>query len=336
VATDLFVLTSRWPGGGVTALVPPACRRRVEGDPTVIADGADTLLVLPELRPRSPARHLVPSLSVLAERSPSFRVEASAFHDGRWTDWVGAAALGSARFVPIIDRAPGLTTDVDVFLADPAATAIRIRVRLAAADADLLAAAPWLCAVSAWDGAPPAVASAPTVSTRLSVPALTQMAADPEVRLRICSPTSVGMVLAYWGAAVDPARLAAEMHHAGLDLYGVWPAAIRAAGRYGIGGYLLRFPDWASAAWCLARGLPIVASVRYAEGELAGAAVAATTGHLIVLTGYEGDHVVVNDPAAADPGGVARRYALADLRRVWLERAGVGYVLFSPSASGAG
>ena len=135
------------------------------------------------------------------------------------------------------------------------------------------------------------------------------------------------MVLGFWGRPADVASVAAEVYHPGLDRYGVWPAAIRAAARRGVAGYLLRFPDWASARWCLGQGLPVIASIRYGAGELTGAAVAATTGHLVVLTGYEGDAVLVNDPAAPDDATVPRRYAVDELRRVWLDRAGVGYVL---------
>jgi len=165
------------------------------------------------------------------------------------------------------------------------------------------------------------------------VPALSQMEADEALRMRICSPASVAMVLAYWSARVEVASLAREIFHPGLDRYGVWPAAIRAAGRHGVAGYLLRFPDWRTAAWCLAKGLPVIASVRYGAGELEGAAIPETTGHLLVLTGYEGDAVLVNDPAAATGATVARRYRLDQICRVWLERAGVGYVLVRPPTS---
>ena len=140
-------------------------------------------------------------------------------------------------------------------------------------------------------------------------------------------------MLAYHGARVAVGDLAREVFHPELDLYGVWPSAVRAAGRRGVAGYLLRFPDWSAAAWCLEQGMPIVASLRYGAGELTGAAVAETSGHLVVLTGYEGDQVFCNDPAAPRAAEVARRYRLDELHRIWLARAGVGYVLFVPGPS---
>jgi hypothetical protein len=75
----------------------------------------------------------------------------------------------------------------------------------------------------------------------------------------------------------------------------------------------------------------VIASVRYAAGELRGAAVESTGGHLLVLTGHDGDWVLANDPAAPTAREVPRRYALTDIRRVWLDRTGVGYVLFDPA-----
>ena len=329
VATDLFAAAAGIPPGAVEAAVPPACRCPVQRAPAPRREGNDVLVELPAWRPRHPARHLVPAFGALTTAPYSVRFELTAEAAGHWSDWVGTTTLGPAAFATVASRAEILEAQIDLWQTTVPVERVRLRVRLRADDPPALLEAPWLVTLSAWDGSDGS--GAPAVGTvSLPVPALSQMAEGGALGPRICSPTSVAMVLAYWSAADQVGRLAAEMFHPVLDLYGVWPAAIRAAARRGVLGYLLRFPDWASAAWCLARGLPIIASVRYAAGELRGAAVSATPGHLLVLTGYEDDVVLVNDAAAGEASGVPRRYPLADLARVWLERTGVGYVLFRP------
>jgi len=330
VKTDLFAVVSGVDAASVAGAIPPDCRRDVEPAPSAVCAGTDTLVQAGPWRPRRGTRHLLPAFSAISAIDYSVRFELSVFAGGAWSPWVTTVTVGSASFAPLAAEAPGLRADVDVFTVVPPAEAVRVRLRLRADDTAGLLAASWLLTLSACDLALAEPAAEPVASARLAVPALSQMREGGALGARVCSPTSVAMVLTYLGAPDSVARLAAEMFHPALDIYGVWPAGICAAGRRGVLGYLLRFPDWAAARWCLDRGLPIIASVRYAAGELSGAAVAETPGHLLVLTGYEGEDVLVNDPAAADPATVPRRYRLAQLTRVWLERAGVGYVLFRP------
>jgi hypothetical protein len=210
-------------------------------------------------------------------------------------------------------------------------TQVQIRLWLRSNDLDAVLRAPTLAAISLFDGAVEP-GSAAGVATALAVPPLSQMTAPEAIRSRICSPTCVSMVLGYWGHVIEPAALASEMYDGRHDVYGVWPAAIAAAARRRVHGYLLRFPSWAAVEWCLSRRLPVIASIRYTARELRGAAVEATAGHLIVLTGFDGEGVLVNDPAAPTPDEVPRSYSRSDLHRVWLERTGVGYVLFPASS----
>ncbi|MGH7346153.1 MAG: C39 family peptidase, partial [Candidatus Rokuibacteriota bacterium] len=277
--------------------------------------------------PRGPAHRMVPALSALGESPRGFRFELSAFAAGAWSPWVAGATIGHARFPEGIARSETLVCEIDEFIANPPAERIRLVLRAGGDAAGSLPMAPWCASLSAWS--PGSEAPLAEGGIRLVVPALSQMEEDAAIRHRVCSPTCVAMVLGYHGHHVAVSELAAEMLHPELDLYGVWPAAIRAASRRGVGGYLLRFPDWAAAAWCLDRGMPVIASVRYGAGELTGAAVAETSGHLLVLTGQAGGDVFVNDPAAPRASEVARRYRLDELRRVWLARSGVGYVLFT-------
>lgn len=340
VTAQLLVATSGLDPRRVQAVVPPGCRTAPLTPAESEVDDArgEATLSLATWTPRTPVRHLLPAFSPLTDVDWSGRFELSVHADGEWSPWIGTASLGPAVFEPLPGAAAAIAAEVDVFVARRPAAAVRVRLRLSARDVRAVLAAPWLLTLSvsdaSGDGTPPAPLSATPDAARqrvrLPVPPLSQMGVDPAIALRVCSPASVAMVLGFWGRPVGVAALAAEVYHAGLDLYGIWPAAIRAAARRGVAGYLLRFPDWDAAAWCLAHGLPVIASIRYDTGELTGAAVEATTGHLIVLTGTEDDTVLVNDPAGRDEGTVARRYPRAELQRAWLERTGVGYVLFAP------
>jgi hypothetical protein len=64
-------------------------------------------------------------------------------------------------------------------------------------------------------------------------------------------------------------------------------------------------------------------SIRFSRGELAGAPISASAGHLVVLAGLtaEGDPIVM-DPAAAADSSVLRTYDRALFERAWLGGSG--------------
>jgi hypothetical protein len=327
--TDLFAVCSRLDPRAVTDAIPPSVRRELEPTPAPRRDGNDVVVELGPWTPRGAARHLLPSLALVTPRPPGVRFEVSARRAGAWSPWVATVALGDNGFAPLPAEADGLTANIDEVHASPPLDAVRLRVRVGGAGADAMFDAPWLVTLSSWDGA--VVPTTPTVAAvSLAVPTRTQMTEPEPIRLRICSPVSAAMALEFLGRTVPTPVLADEIFHAPTDRYGVWPAAVRAAAAHGLPGYLLRFPDWDAVAWCLGRGLPIVASVRYTPGELTNAAIPETTGHLIVITGLDGAAVLVNDPAAPTASKVPRRYLRDELTRTWLARTGVGYVFLPP------
>ncbi len=156
-----------------------------------------------------------------------------------------------------------------------------------------------------------------------------------------CSPTATSMVLGYydrlpaprawsWVPAghLDPwVDLAARRtYDHGYRGTGNWPfntayAATR-VGRTG-GSFVTRLRDARQAERFIAAGIPLVASVSFGAGQLAGSPISATNGHLLVIVGFDRDgDVVVNDPAAPGASGVRRTYDRAQFERAWLTRSG--------------
>ncbi|MEM7630231.1 MAG: serine hydrolase [Planctomycetota bacterium] len=152
---------------------------------------------------------------------------------------------------------------------------------------------------------------------------------DDGLASRLCSPTSVAMLLAQRGVRPGYEELIGRVYDARHDLYGVWPRAIQAAYTFGVAGRLHRFGDWDEVRAHLLDVGPIAISLRGGEGEVRGMGYDASDGHLIVLTGLteDGDAVVL-DPAFGDEAEARRVYPAADLSEVWLRRArGTAYVL---------
>ncbi|TIC78895.1 C39 family peptidase [Nocardioides sp. GY 10127] len=153
-----------------------------------------------------------------------------------------------------------------------------------------------------------------------------------------CSPTSLSMVLAYYDA-LPPARhwawvtaghrdpwvddTARRVYDHGYDGAGNWPFnTAYAAGLTGT-AYVTRLKNLRAAERLVAAGIPVVISIAFAAGELTGAPISASNGHLLVVVGFRANgDVVVNDPAAQRNRGVRRTYDRGQLEAAWLDASG--------------
>jgi hypothetical protein len=153
------------------------------------------------------------------------------------------------------------------------------------------------------------------------------MLQNPRIAGRVCSPVSTAMVIGAHRRSVITERIIAECHDTITGMYGLWPLAIRSAAAAGLIGAVELFSDWQPALACLDAGLPLVASIRYAGGQLPGAPMNATGGHLVVVHGVTGSEVLVHDPAAPNHGSVSRRYPLDAFSRAWFRHRGAVYIL---------
>ena len=153
-----------------------------------------------------------------------------------------------------------------------------------------------------------------------------------------CSPTSTSMVLGYYDSLPgaksyrwvpegyqDPwvayaARMTYDYTYEGT---GNWPFnTAYAAPRVGK-AFVTRLRSLREAEKFIAAGIPLIASITFSSGQLTGAPISSTAGHLLVIVGFTEDgDVVVNDPAGRDSSAVRRTYDRAQFERAWLPRSG--------------
>ena len=165
------------------------------------------------------------------------------------------------------------------------------------------------------------VRSNPALGKVLPVPRYSQMVHEGEYPQydgggeAWCSPTSTTMVLAYYDALPAPSTWAwvhdgypdPEVAHGARRTYdktlggtGNWAFNTAYAAGTTKQSFVTRLRSLREAERFVAAGIPLVASVTFGRGELTGAPISSTNGHLLVIVGFRknGD-VVVNDPAAA-------------------------------------
>jgi peptidase C39-like protein len=171
---------------------------------------------------------------------------------------------------------------------------------------------------------------------KLAVPQCSQMV-YPDGGEVWCSPTSTSMVLAYWRGETSLCEPRVRAAVAGVydhlyDGHGNWPFNTAYAATAGMEGYVARFASLAEAEKWIASGVPVIFSFGWGRGELAGASIPSSNGHLAVLVGFDSTgNPIVNDPAAPTNGTVQRTYVRAELERLWLQHSGGTVYLIYPT-----
>ena len=163
-----------------------------------------------------------------------------------------------------------------------------------------------------------------------------------------CSPTSTAMVLTFYGvgpvlddyAWVDREEANPRVVHAAAHTYdweygaGNWPFNTAYASEFGLRGFVTRLRSLREAEEFIHAGIPLIASVSFADDELSGAGYS-SEGHLLVIVGFTpSGEVIVNDPAShriASDGEVRVVYEREQFKTAWLDGSGgVVYVIHPP------
>lgn len=149
-----------------------------------------------------------------------------------------------------------------------------------------------------------------------------------------CSPTSTSMILAYYGLARAVPQVARGTQDATYGGAGNWAFNVAYAGAQGLRGVLIRLGSLAEAEPYLRAGMPLGLSLGWRRGELPGAPISFSNGHLMVLVGFDKlGNPIVNDPAASQDRDVRRTYPRAAFEQLWLKHSGGLTYLIAPQLS---
>lgn len=176
----------------------------------------------------------------------------------------------------------------------------------------------------------PEAAVLPEGMRRIPVSPVSQMRLNvsEEDRKRLCSPSSLCMALNALGIKADPLQTAAAVYDDHACIYGNWMFNTAYACARGCEAFVTRFQKLEQLKEFLTPQSLVVASIGYGRGELTGAAVAHTPGHLVLLCGWESGKLRVADPAAATEKEVIRFYDAAEFARAWLQnKRGAAYLV---------
>ena len=247
-----------------------------------------------------------------------------------WTDWLDMGTLSPDGWnSPAPASSDGANVDVDTLKLKKTADAFRYRLKFKAPKQALLLRS---VAVTVSDSNAPA-APAPFVHgpwvKDLGIFPRSQMQTQETYRDDICSPTSLAMVLEFWGVKRATEEVALAVRDRSSQLFGNWPANVAYAGAQGLEGHVARLESLTDLEQEIAQGRPVIVSVTFGPNELPSAPIKQTKGHIMVVAGFtpQGD-VIAYDPAGKNREHVRRVYPRADFHKVWrVNKRGLSYLI---------
>ena len=291
---------------------------------------------------QQPFDRAVVSWNALTPTGAALEIAVRARIGSRWTRYYRVARWSSD---PLLERRSFAAQrdgdgflDTDTLKLTRPGNALQIRVTLEASDA-----APTLTrlAVTSFSSRT-AYNAASTESDRrawgmdIAVPVRSQMI-YPNGGEVWCSPTTMTMLLEFWGARLGrplaeavPSAVNAIWDPA-YDGGGNWSLNTAYAGGKGMRAYVDRLSSLSAAESYIRRGVPLVVSIAWKLGELRGAKLPRSNGHVLLLRGFtkSGDPIT-NDPAGKTESAkdIVTVYERAEFERAWFGHSGgVVYVI---------
>ncbi len=298
----------------------------ITGDTGYVREG---IFVTPIVTVDETFSRLVASWNILTPDDTYAVIEAKVKVKGdNWSDWYTMGTWGTgidsaSKSCPPQKETRFFAVDIDTFvITHPAgADQYQLKITLVSPAGDKTPYLYRVGAVAYKDARSEKVSTKlSTVEKELPVPMKSQMDEDDAIKNVVCSPTCLAMVLSYWGHDEPVASVARNVFDNGARIYGNWSFNVAYAGSLGYKSYVDHYADLEGIKLQILRGVPVIASIRFKEGELTNAPIKSSNGHLVLVRGFKTvdgiEYVIVNDPAAK--GELVRReYPAREFEKVW-------------------
>jgi hypothetical protein len=259
-----------------------------------------------------PTREAIVSWNTLALTGAlELRVNA---HDGRTSAWLPYAAFSADRRASLEGADTFVRIDTDVVRATVDFVGLGIRSQ-GPLDALFVSTPDY--------GAPSSIVALPALA--LDVPPYSQYEPAYPAERGWCAPASLAMLLAYRSYPIDVPIVAREVFDARYGGTGNWSLNVAFAASLGFRAAVVHLRDIAHAHAFLADDIPLALSIAWTEGDLPGAPLPASPGHLVVLRGIDANgDALVNDPAQPE---ISVTYPREAFERAWLGHGGIAWAI---------
>lgn len=314
-----------WQDGTATKLVPAGAALAL---PAGAIEGSFQTRAVPLTRPYD---RIVPCWNASTTDGTWVVVQARAHRAGKpITGWMTVATWNKTARGPRDAGDAEAKIDQDTIVVAKGADAVEIKAVLkrgSAARPSPRLVALGLTAFSSKDRPDADASSGGGAEQALPIAFRSQSTAAPGIAPRVCGPTSTSMALAYHGVNLTIDQVAAlAKDPPGAIQFGNWAYLAATAAELGMDAEVRAMSSLDEVIRELKAGHPVIMAISFNAGELPGAPISKTAGHLILARGYDAEgNVLVNDPAGKTAHTGQIRYDRAALTRAW--KRGIGIVI---------
>ena len=292
-----------------------------------VAQSSAAELESPVVESPAPFDDLVGSWNASIPKGGALEMQVRVRRGAEWSGWFSLGRAEPERWVSAEKQeGPFGFVDVDTLKLKEKAGAFQYRFLLSSSKKPVVLK---LAAITVSDDSPSVPPPFNGTASELRVRPRSQMEEQEKYKHDICSPTSLAMALEFWGARAKTADLAEKVRDSRTAIFGHWPFNAASAGDYGVEAWVARLGSLKELEKLIADGRPVVVSLTFGPGELDGAPLKRTSGHLMLVSGFtaKGD-VIVLDPAAPRKSSARRVYDRGQFHGAWfVNKRGLAYVL---------